>query len=538
MPPAAPRAESRTPLLTLAVVALAMVVARLPFLLHGSRFFDSDEAVEGLMARHVLTGEFPLFLWGQRYKGVPEVYLAAAAFRAWPAGVIALKAVTLACSAVYACLNFHLVARLFSRRVAWIATAFLIAGPPSLVLWTLSGSADIVMTFLAGTSLLLGFSAWQRTGSRAGLMLAAASLGFGLWIQQYILYYVAALAVASIDWSPEGRARLGALAKGADLPPATRFAVRTVAAAGFVYVGLGLMAFLGLGFAVTPFGIPVTVADPQKMWWIAVALLLIAAAGSTVARLVRAHTWAAWLAPAVAFLAGWAPAVAGRFLSDGPGAPRARMDLAGLVAALPEFTSVALPVLFGFKSPTTEWLAVPAWTAAVIVVACAISFARGLSVFHVFAILTPCLFLISGAYIDPQSYRYLMPLHAALPVVYAAGIDAALRANRMAGAALLAALVSVFVWQQVDWYGRLQPDREADAIVGCLKGTDVRVARSDYWLSYKLTFLTGERVIVAPTNGVDRYPPYTAAVRAQPSAPTIERVPPGQAAPACGAIVR
>ena len=63
------------------------------------------------------------------------------------------------------------------------------------MLWTLSGSADIVMTFLAGTSLLLGFSAWQRTGSRAGLMLAAASLGFGLWIQQYILYYVAALAV-------------------------------------------------------------------------------------------------------------------------------------------------------------------------------------------------------------------------------------------------------------------------------------------------------------------------------------------------------
>ena len=256
MPPAAPRTESRTPLLTLAVVALAIVVARLPFLLHGSRFFDSDEAVEGLMARHVLTGEFPLFLWGQRYKGVPEVYLAAAAFRVWPAGVITLKAVTLACSAVYACLNFHLVARLFSRRVAWIATVFLIAGPPSLVLWTLSGSADIVMTFLAGTSLLLGFTAWQRSGSRAGLMLAAASLGFGLWIQQYILYYGAALAVASIDWSPAGRARLRALAWGADLPPSIRFAVRIVAAAGFVYVGLGLMAFLGLGFAVTPFGVP------------------------------------------------------------------------------------------------------------------------------------------------------------------------------------------------------------------------------------------------------------------------------------------
>src|SRR4249920_3964572 len=102
MPPAAPRAGLRTPLLMLVVVAAAIVAARLPFLLYGSRFFDSDEAVEGLMARHVLTGEFPLFLWGQRYKGVPEVYLTAAAFRAWPAGVITLKGVTLACAALYA----------------------------------------------------------------------------------------------------------------------------------------------------------------------------------------------------------------------------------------------------------------------------------------------------------------------------------------------------------------------------------------------------------------------------------------------------
>src|SRR4051794_25380524 len=255
MPPAAPRTGSSTPLLTLALVSLAIVVARLPFLLHGSRFFDSDEAVEGLMARHVLTGEFPLFLWGQHYKGVPEVYLAAAAFRVWPAGVVTLKAVTLACAALYASLNFHLAARLFSRRVAWIATGFLIAGPPSLVLWTLSGSADIVMTFLAGTALLLGVTAWQRTGSRAGLMLAAASLGFGLWIQQYILYYVAALAVASIDWRPEGRARMASLVRGDDLPPPTRVAVRIVAAAAFVYAGLGLMAFLSFGFAVTPFGV-------------------------------------------------------------------------------------------------------------------------------------------------------------------------------------------------------------------------------------------------------------------------------------------
>jgi len=68
--------------ISLAIVAGAVVLARLPFLLQGTSFFDSDEAVEGLMARHVLGGEFPLFLWGQRYKGVPEVYLSAVAVSA------------------------------------------------------------------------------------------------------------------------------------------------------------------------------------------------------------------------------------------------------------------------------------------------------------------------------------------------------------------------------------------------------------------------------------------------------------------------
>jgi hypothetical protein len=153
--------------------------------------------------------------------------------------------------------------------------------------------------------------------------------------------------------------------------------------------------------------------------------------------------------------------------------------------------------------------------------------------FHVFLITTPIMFIVSGAYIDEQSYRYLMPLYAALPVVYAVAIDGAFRSNRIAGAALLASLLALFVLQQAAWYRRLEPDRDTQAIVSCLEQSAVRAAYADYWLSYKLTFLTGERVIVAPTNGLDRYPPYTAIVGAQPSAPTIERLPSGAWRP-CG----
>src|SRR4029079_16134456 len=110
-------------LLQLLLIEALVIVGRAPFLFHGDRFFDSDEAVEGLMASHVLQGEHPAFLWGQNYKGVPEVYLTAAVFAVTGPSIVALQCVTLACFALFVCLQYVLVERVFSRAIAWIATA-------------------------------------------------------------------------------------------------------------------------------------------------------------------------------------------------------------------------------------------------------------------------------------------------------------------------------------------------------------------------------------------------------------------------------
>src|SRR4029077_4535983 len=197
-----------------------------------------------------------------------------------------------------------------------------------------------------------------------------------------------------------------------------------------------------------------------------------------------------------------------RLLAEGYGAPTARMDFAGLQSALLPFGSVALPMVFGFKGPGAERLGGPAWSALVIAAAIVAGYAglrharqaertgradqdRYPGVFHALLIVAPVMFLASGAFIDAQSYRYLMPLHAALPVVYAVGIEAVSRASRIAGVALLMGLAAVFAWQQADWYRRLQPDHEARAIIDCLDAAGVRAAYADYWLGYKVTFLTG-----------------------------------------------
>jgi hypothetical protein len=48
-----------------------------------------------------------------------------------------------------------------------------------------------------------------------------------------------------------------------------------------------------------------------------------------------------------------------------------------------------------------------------------------------------------------------------------------------------------------------------------LSEAQITAGYSDYWLGYALDFITEERLTLTPYNGVDRYPPYTEAVRKQ-----------------------
>ncbi|HUP41271.1 MAG TPA: hypothetical protein VM115_14200 [Vicinamibacterales bacterium] len=141
-------------LLALLFSALA-IAARLPFLITGKIPFDSDEAVQGLMARHVLLGELPAFFWGQPFKGVPEVYAAAGAFAVFGSSVTALKSVTLGVFAMYIALNFVLLDKIASRRVAVSASLLLIVAPPALVFWSLWAGAD-------ATGFIIGFGLWDH----------------------------------------------------------------------------------------------------------------------------------------------------------------------------------------------------------------------------------------------------------------------------------------------------------------------------------------------------------------------------------------
>ncbi len=191
------------PLFALLFATLA-IAARLPFLITGKIPFDSDEAVEGLMARHVLNGELPAFFWGQAFKGVPEVYASAGAFALFGSSVTLLKGVTLAFFAMYVGLNFVLLDKTASRWMAVSASLLLIAAPPALVFWSLDASAEYILTMLLGTALLSiscraegrEQKAERDKGSTSRRLFAAGlAVGIGLWVHQLFVVYLVPLAI-------------------------------------------------------------------------------------------------------------------------------------------------------------------------------------------------------------------------------------------------------------------------------------------------------------------------------------------------------
>ena len=258
----------------------------------------------------------------------------------------------------------------------------------------------------------------------------------------------------------------------------------------------------------------------------AIVQLATTAGGPLLRNTVRRY----WIAGA-GFLVGYSPVLLYSALVEPARSPARVATLQHLIAAAPDILGNIIPILAGFKIATTERLPLP--VAAVIPGAAALAAYLWISrrtlafnFFALFVVFFPLLFLASGAYLDTQSYRYFVPWYAGLSVAWAVGSYALAGIVRlkpqtahyrpMIASAIVAAIVGVHVWQQVIWYRKLQPDTQSLATIDCLKRNGIRGGYAEYWTAYKLTFLAQERIVVAPTDGIDRYPKYTEYVRALP----------------------
>jgi hypothetical protein len=187
-------------LLLCSLVAAALVVFRcLPFLLYEHLDFDSDQAIVGLMAKHLAElRTFPLFFYGQHYMLGVQAWIAAPVIRLWGPSVAVLRLPLVAINVAVAVWLLRSLSR--SIGSPWMALAavlpFAAAGPvlSANLLETLGASVEPFLYVLILWSL-------RRLPIAFGAVLAA-----GFLHREFTIFALAGVAVATY-WE-DGRSRL------------------------------------------------------------------------------------------------------------------------------------------------------------------------------------------------------------------------------------------------------------------------------------------------------------------------------------------
>ena len=117
------------------IVVVAVVVARsLVFVFWPQSYLDANQAVIGLMAKHIAEGRaWPLFMYGQSYVLATEAWLAAPLFLAFGVSVAALKIPLLLVNVAVALLLLRVLIEDvgLSPPLAAVASLFVVLPSPS-----------------------------------------------------------------------------------------------------------------------------------------------------------------------------------------------------------------------------------------------------------------------------------------------------------------------------------------------------------------------------------------------------------------------
>jgi len=182
----------------LCVALLAALLYRVLLLATIDAHAHYDEAIVGVMARHILEkGERPLFFYGQNYGGggAIEAYAAAALFALFGERTVLLKALPLVLSLLAIPATYAVARRVAGPLGARLALLLFLTAPPTLE-WSLAARGGYVETMLASALLvLLVLPALEGAPmARRRWILIGLLAGFGFYV--FGLIAPAALTVA------------------------------------------------------------------------------------------------------------------------------------------------------------------------------------------------------------------------------------------------------------------------------------------------------------------------------------------------------
>ncbi|HYL05558.1 MAG TPA: glycosyltransferase family 39 protein [Thermoanaerobaculia bacterium] len=516
-PPADRGGAGRATLGTVLVLGLALL-PRLPLLLNATARFGSDEAVDALVILHLLSGrELALHNWTANYYGIVEGLLAVPFIPCFGATALAFELGALAGFMLLVWGVWALGRRLYGRTAGAAGAALLCVFSPQVLLWSVTASGGYALVAAWGTLLLLYYDRVRISPRRGQLLALGWMAGFGLYIYELFLVYLATLA---LGWALRGWPRRLLAAR-------TRRQLREALAElplQLEGVSLLLLGFLA-GFLPRLWAILAGGADRPR-YAFAVAGQISANLWLLLARCAPAllginppgtQTLDMWVGPRLgaglpsllilAFYTGaWLFAGWSAWRQPAPGPPP---------DAAPAEAAQQAPGEAARQAPADDRRAMGPSTQLLLVLLIPVS---------------ALLFVLSPNPVNATSNRYLLPWLTSLgPLGGFALTRLARRGRRVAWAAGTLAvllLVGVPAAQSVLWeqeQGVLDPDllprRLANPLgdaLAYLRGHGFSGAYGGYWIAYKLTFESRERVVVAPYEDWDRYPPYARYVDSLP----------------------
>lgn len=191
----------RTDLIVLTTLMLAGLILRLDFLIPVNFVIDSDEAIVGLMAKHIAEGEsIPTFYYGQNYMGSLEPIMAAGVFKLFGISNAALKAVPLMFSLVFIAICYFLGRGLGGSVAGLISAVFAAVPPCPLVVWSGKARGGFIEILVIGGLCLLLFMRWLKPEKQSLRLtsLIAALLGLGWWTNNQIIYFMLPIGYLSL----------------------------------------------------------------------------------------------------------------------------------------------------------------------------------------------------------------------------------------------------------------------------------------------------------------------------------------------------
>ncbi len=455
------------PFLLPLTLALAAVAYRAPMLLSASGATNSDSAIVGLQALHFASGRDlgGLFLWGSHYQTAADSWVCALAFTLFGPSPRALMGTSLAAYVVLVLCAYGTLATptfgIGRVRAALLASLLVFAGAP-VHGYALFPPRQVALTlafaalFAAERAELRGLGTEPRVRPALGA-LAGALATLAVFADPYAMIFLPVIAVRALwyGWTTRLATLLGGLL---GLGPFLWLTTRAAASHGTFGFAPGQLVhnLRLLGYPCLPWAVGGVAFTP--------------------AHFLR---WEPW----------WPP----RLLS-GVGPAGATVLLILLVVAVQHLVfrranrlglARYRPLVF------SAWVGILGTLAA---------------------------FTVSVMVMDLFSTRYLVSLVLLVPFVL---VPLAAYSPARWLAAMLFLPVSAGILSGVAGYGpflhEVDDGAREEALEHFLAVRDVRDAVADYWVSYRLTFLTSERLVVVPTNPAeDRWPAYREQVARAP----------------------